>query len=378
MTRTARRRSSLRPGALALLVVAALAAACGSPPERSDSGADIVRIGLSPYFEYQPWVIADELGLDEQQGIDLQFTSIESTQTAAVAARRGDIDLVPSCHSCAFPFYKEIPELRDFMITNQFKGFIVVGRTGQTDTFEELSASIGPDAAKERILHGLRGKTFVIQRAGYEALLVAALDQVGMTIDDIEIVDMPDDSAAALAFTSGTGDYYIGSLPQEARLLQEPDRFVNVGGTDILGPAGLWYSTMLATEDWLNDNHDTVLRLMAVWYRTMRYLDEQPQRTLPMFTEAINTAAASDLPLSEVEYIVAELEFFPTLQQAAETVYNPESELYFRQSVDFYAKGNADKLPEDFVVDDVVVDDRYFDELRRNQELVSWIDSPLS
>ena len=81
---------------------------------------------------------------------------------------------------------------------------------------------------------------------------------------------------------------------------------------------------------------------------------------------------------AEVEYIVAELEFFPTLQQAAETVYNPESELYFRQSVDFYAKGNADKLPEDFVVDDVVVDDRYFDELRRNQELVSWIDSPLS
>src|SRR5690606_23630763 len=116
VTRTARRRSSLRPGALALLVVAALAAACGSPPERSDSGADIVRIGLSPYFEYQPWVIADELGLDEQQGIDLQFTSIESTQTAAVAARRGDIDLVPSCHSFAFPFYKEIPELRDFMI----------------------------------------------------------------------------------------------------------------------------------------------------------------------------------------------------------------------------------------------------------------------
>ena len=371
-------------GALIFLLSGVLAVtltACGgegSGKSTQPDGRGTVRIGLSPYFEYQPWVIADKLGLDKEQGLDFKFKNIASTQTAALAAKRGDLDIVASCHSCTFPLLKSVPDLQDFMITDQFKGFIVIGRNGQTQTFDELKKSVGAKQAKEKVLRGFKGKTFTIHRASYEALLSAALDQVGLTIDDIVIKDFADDAAAGLAFTRGVGDYYVGSLPQEAKLLQQPKKFVNVGGTDILGPAGLWYSTMVSTRGWLEDHPKTTDKLLAIWYRTMRYLAEKPDKTMPMFTEAINKAAASSLSRERVEYIVTNLDFFATLPQAKKTIYNPKSDLYFQKSVDFYEKGNKKHLPKDYKRDETIVNERYFKQVQKDRRLMSWLRSPLS
>src|SRR5690606_28858164 len=178
-------------------------------------------------------------------------------------------------------------------------------------TFDQLKSK-GAEEAKTAVLESLRGKNFAIRSSSYGALLSSALAQVDMTMDDIKVTDFSTDAQAALAFMGGTGDYYIGSLPQEAKLLEEPDKYVNVGGTDVLGPAGLWFSSMAASTDWLDENSDTVDRLLAIWYRTMTYMDQDPDTTIPMFADAINEAAASDLSDETVGTILSELENFAT------------------------------------------------------------------
>lgn len=350
------------------------ASASGSPS--SNAALTPVRVAIGPYFEYQPWLIAHELGLDKAQGVDLQVKVIASTQTAVLAVKRGDMDLAASCHACDFPLVKSVPDLRDFMITNQFKGFILIGRKGKTSTFAELAKKEGEARAKADILRSLRGKTFTIHKVAYGALMAAALSQVGLELSDIKIVDFPDDASAALAFTRGTGDYYIGSLPQEAKLLQSGD-YVNVGGTEILGDAGLWYSTMVSTQSWLESHADLVNKLLAIWYRTMKYLRDDPDRTMPLFTDAINQAAASNLPESSVRYIVTRLDFFPTLDEAQKLVYNESSKIYFWKSVEYYTKENRNVLPPNFNPRSVVVDAEYFARFLQQSALVAWVNSPL-
>lgn len=369
-----------------LLAVGFAGTACGDGDDSGtpDAGAtageqelETVRIAITPFFEYQPWVIAHERGLDREQGLNFEFTNVTKIEDPAIALRRGEIDVGPSCHTCTLNFLKELPELRDWMPTNQFKGFIVVGRKGQTDTFDELQESVGPEQAKERLLRSFEGKTFVLHAAVLRPLLDSALSQAGLTADDVKIIDFPTDAQGGLAYIGGTGDYYMGSLPQEAKMLYgSPDEFVNVGGHDLLGPAAVFYSTMIANESWLAENHDTAMKLLAVWYRTMKYLDERPEEILPRFTELMNERTASNFTEEQVGFIVTTLEDFMTLERAKLQTYNASSDLYWQRSVDEYVS-KAETLPDDFSVGKYLPNEEFFDNFLQEAELVRWVESPL-
>ncbi|MVA22180.1 hypothetical protein GOZ94_24920 [Agrobacterium vitis] len=337
--------------------------------------AKTVHVGITPYFDYMPWVIAKEKGLDKELGIDLDLVTITNTAAGVAAMRQGSLDIVSSCHVCDFPLYQAVPALRSFLITDQFKGFIVIGRKG-TDTFADLAPKIGAEKAKEQILKGFKGKEFPTVLSSYRPLLTAALGQVGLTVDDINVIESGDDAQAALAFQRGTGDYYMGSLPQETKLLAMPDKYVNVGGHEILGPAGLWYSTMVSTQGWLDENEDTALKLAAIWYRVSRYADEHFEEVAPLWVKATNERAAASFTVDEFKNTF-QLMAFPTLEKAKTTVFNPESDVYWKRSVDFYEKQNADQLPSGVDPATRALEEKYYDKLVANKKLIDWVNSPL-
>jgi ABC-type nitrate/sulfonate/bicarbonate transport system substrate-binding protein len=345
------------------------------PSARADE-VTRVRLGLGPYFDYQPWFLAHNLGLDKEQGIDLELTTITSIGTGIASMRQGSMEGVFSGLSVDFPFYKSVPSLRSWLITDQFAGFIVVGRKGQTDTFESLKAQIGAEKAKEQILNSFKGKTFSVVLSVREQMLGSAFSQVGMTTKDVKFADFPDDAQAALAFVKGVGDYYMGGLPQETKLLQSPDKFVNVGGQEILGPAGLWYTTIDSLEPWLQAHNDTALKLVAIWYRMMRYMKEKPDVVIPMLTKAINESAAASFTPDEVKASLTMLDF-RTIEEAQKTQYDPNSDIYWKKAVDFYSTLNKEHLPDNF--DPRVYDtaEALFNDFLKHKDLVDWVNSPL-
>lgn len=370
---------TLRRAAIAAIAVTAMGLALSSCASNSGSSTDqtVVKVGVAPYFEYQPWVLAHELGLDKQQGLELQFTNYDTTDKAVVGAYRGDVDIASNCLACTFPLIKQVPDIQDFMITDQFKGFIVIGRKGKTNTFEELKKTAGDEAAKSQILNELKGKTFAIRSSSYQALLNSALSQVGLSIKDVKIADFASDSQAGIAFAGGTGDYYVGSLPQEAKLLESPDKFVNVGGSDILGPAGLWFSSTAANKKWLAANSATTDKLLAVWYRTMRYMQEKPNVAMPLFTKIVNKATSSELSVKTVTSIITDLERYATLPQAKAEFLDPSSKTYYKTSVDFYQKENKDVIPADYSQSKSIVIQQAIDSLEKDSALIKWVNKPL-
>src|ERR1700745_975162 len=203
----------------------------------SSAALETVRIGLQPDFDYMLFPVAHQLGLDHQQGLDFQVSYFDQVGPEVQAMARGSVDVVSSCHACDFAYYKSLPTLRDAFITDQVKGFIVVGRHG-APSYEQLVASgQSPESARAAVYSYLKGKTFDIDKATFAALLNAMLQYAGLPASAVKVHDYASDATAATAFLSGSGDFFMGALPQEAKLLLNfPGRVTNVGGSEIIGP----------------------------------------------------------------------------------------------------------------------------------------------
>ncbi|KAB2904011.1 MAG: ABC transporter substrate-binding protein [Anaerolineae bacterium] len=337
-----------------------------------------VRVAMTPFFDYQFFSVADEFGWDEELGIDLEFTWLTQSGPSVQALASGSVDTVNTCVVCNFPFYESVPELRNFLTVNQFKGFVVIGRVGQAKTYQEFLDELGdPVAATTATIEQFEGATWPMYSANYEPLLRATLDQGGLTIDDVEIINFPDDEKAALAMIGGTGDFYIGGLPSEINLLSNhPDEFVLIGGAEILGPAGLWYSQVASNEEWLADNEDAALKIMAMSYRYNRYIQEARDQVLPIVVEAMNAHSGVGTTEEELNFIFDTFLDFRTYQQDQETTYNPDSPLYWEQSAKYYVEQSQD-LPDDadYLINNPL--NEWFDKFLEREDLLEWVDAPL-
>jgi ABC-type nitrate/sulfonate/bicarbonate transport system substrate-binding protein len=375
---TSRSRSVV--GALALTLVMSSVGLSVAAQEEGEGVAELtpVRVAMTPFFDYQFFSVADELGWDEELGVDLQFTWFTQSGPSIQALVNGSVDTVNTWVLCNFPFYESVPELTDFLTVNQFKGFVLIGRDGQAKSYEEFLEELGdPEAARQATLEQVRGKTFPMYSANYETLLKATLDQAGMTLDDVEIVNFPDDEKAALAFIGGTGDFYMGGLPSEINLLQNhPDDFELIGGSEILGPAGLWYSQVASSTDWLAQNEDVAQKIMAMAYRFNRYVNEQPDTVMPIVAEAMNAHSGVATSVEDLGFTFDTFLAFRSYQEDAETTYDPESDLYWGHSADYYVTQSAD-LPEDADYRRQNPLDEWFEGFMGRTDLLEWVDAPL-
>ena len=264
-----------------------------APATEAPAALTPVRVGMTPFFDYQFWSVAKQFGWDKELGLDLQFTWLTQSGPSIQALANGSLDMVNTCVVCNFPFYESVPEMVDFLTVNQFKGFVVLGRQGQSKSYQEFLTELGdPEKAKVAAIEQMKGKKFPIYLANYEPLLTAVLDQAGLKLSDVTTVNFADDEKAALAAIGGEGDFYMGGLPSEINLLMNhPDQFKLIGGSEILGPAGLWYSNIASTKDWLAANEGTALKIMAMSYRYNRYIQEQRD------TGAADRAGSDELAL---------------------------------------------------------------------------------
>lgn len=209
-------------------------------------------------------------------------------------------------------------------------------------------------------------------------LLTAVLEQGGLTISDVTTINFPDDEKAALAMIGGEGDFYIGGLPSEINLLQNhSEDFKLIGGSEILGPAGLWYSNITATEDWLADNEEVALRIMAMSYRYNRYIQDDIDKVLPLVAEAMNAHSGVATSVEDLKFVFDTFLEFRTYQQDAETTYNPESDLYWEASAAYYV-AKSTELPQgaDFKLQNPL--NEWFKKFLDRKDLLDWVDRPLS
>jgi len=338
----------------------------------------VVRVGMTPFFDYQFFSVAKEYGWDKELGLDLQFQWLTQSGPSIQALASGSLDTVNTCVVCNFPFYESVPEMQDFLTVNQFKGFVVVGRQGKSKSYSELLTELGDAAkAKKAAIEQFKGKTFPEYLANYKPLLTAVLEQAGIDFTDIKTINFADDEKAALAMIGGTGDFYIGGLPSEINLIMNhADQFKLIGGAEILGPAGLWYSNIAATEKWLAANQDAALKIMAMSYRYNRYVREKIDTIMPIVVKAMNDHSGVATDINSLKFIFDKFLEFRTYKQDADTTYNPNSPLFWENSAKYYV-AKSTELPKgaDYALKNPL--NAWYKKFIAKKDLLAWVDTPL-
>ena len=376
----------------AVAVVAAIGSlvACGDDDNATDArgepGGELttVRIGTQPYYDYQFFKVAHRLGIDKEFGLNLVDVP-KPGQTAYADLARGAIDIAASCESCALPAIANFPKLRNFLITELFKGFVLIGRQDdgvpQYKTYADFLKTAGgnKDRATSEFVASLKGREFAINPAADGAVLGALLEHGALTPADVKITPFPDEVKAALAFISGTGDYYFGSLPQELRMLTSPDlkdRFVEAGPADLFP---LNYANFAATSDWLESNEDTAVRLVAVWFRVTRYLYEKPDELLLIIAKELESQTGGLLTDEQTKLAITKFNYFAPFEKAYETYFDPRSPTWEGNALEkLYAEAEEQgQIPKGTDYRNHEVSSKYFKLLQERSDLVEIIKRPL-
>lgn len=294
-----------------------------------------VNVGMTPYSMYVIWQIASELGIDEAYGLDLNLVTCTSTANGAtLMVGSGDVDISAACIAEHLACVETASNIVNFNVIGDFTGFFFVAPEGLMKSWDELLNENNGDvaAAKEIRLNELKGKTFncIPQR---KSMIMDTIQQVGLKEEDITFAFFADDAKAANALITGSGDIYIGSLPQQKALIQQGG-FVNVGGTEILGASGLWYDTMMTTEEFVADNPEVCKKLFAVYFSAVNVFYKDPEAVAPVAAAYLTETTGSEFTVEDWLDMQTNYDIFQTLDAAKNTFYNPDSARYWKVSAE--------------------------------------------
>jgi ABC-type nitrate/sulfonate/bicarbonate transport system substrate-binding protein len=385
-----------RVGAAAAIVIAALTAtACSSsssstpassgssPAAASPVSAPLttVTVGIGPFLDNQTLPLAQELGFAAQQGVKFKFTTLPSNDAIYQAIESGQLDLGAGTLRGLVPLASTAPSLRNYIIRDQFLGFFLVGRkSANPPAYAALVAKgVTPAQAKVDVLKSWVGKTFDIVGEQNFAPIAAGLAAVGISPKSVHVDNFADDAKAAAAFQSGVGDYYTGSLPiQSALLLDHPADYVDVGGYQVLGPAGLAYDTWTTSDSWLTKNPQLALKVLAVVLKTSRYINADLAAAAPQLTQLVNAASSGDLPVAQVKLLATQFSDFLTPQQLTERVFATTSPFYWQNEIKLDIQQSTPAPPAGYDAAAVADAQSWFAKLQADPQLVTWVNGPLS
>jgi len=275
-------------------VLALSASACASSGDaQSDSPDDTIKLGISPFQDTMLPLVGEEKGWFEDQGLNVELKSL-AWDAIMPAVATGSVDAAINNTTGVVSVAEKSPNIVYWYAWNPFtEGSALMGNPDSgLETIEELEQSgLSHDEARKQALEQLKGKTLVTTMGtdmGKQA--ISALESVGLTQDDIKLVDMNPDQGLA-AFLSGTGDTYLGGIPQRTRATAEGMEVV-ASGPDLAPPP---INGLVTTSDYAEENEGQLLKLVNVFHRIVRYCDANTADCGEIITAQLNRDTGANL-----------------------------------------------------------------------------------
>jgi len=295
------------------VVVALVLAACGSPGTTStdtpggagsaapsDVGETVaINLGISPFQDTMLPVIGQQKGWFEEANLEVELTTL-SWDAVMTSVASNAVDVAINNTTGVVSVANRAPEVIYWYGWNPFtQGSALMGRPDAgLKTLEELEAEgMSHEDARTAAFEQLKGRTIVTTLATDMGKQVrAALESVSLSEDDVDLVDLDPDQGLA-AFLSGTGDAYLGGIPQRQRATDE-GMLVIASGPDLAPPP---INGFVTTTTFAEENEDAMLRLMNVMFRIVRYCDENTADCGEIITTEINERTGAELTVEDFE-----------------------------------------------------------------------------
>lgn len=274
MTRTARSLFIVTAASAALAL--ALTGCSSQSADDAGSGAagtgETLRMGTQPWLGYGQWYVAEDQGYFSERGVDIELSSFnaDSDVNAALAANRLDMANVGA--QAALQFIEQGVDVS------------IVLMLDSATTADAILSSGGAESVED-----LAGQTVAFERgATSEILLAEALDEAGMSFDDIEVVEASADQVAPMLLADRV----------DAGVTYEPYISEATGSDDTIATVataseypGLITDVLVVRNEVLDERPDEVSEVLAAWDDAVAFTEQDPDTG----REIIATGVGSDV-----------------------------------------------------------------------------------
>lgn len=398
MTPSIRARAN-RSGRVGIIVVATAIllifglAGCGSsdsttelPTELASPGTDIpetsIKLALTPLGDTTIPVIGVEKGYYDDVGITIEPPpyGAKLDLLASVAPLLNKQVQVGS----AFPptvlgQLDTVKNIKAFALSDVFTGYALLAPEGQFQTVDELQQQGDSfTEAAGKVVDQVQGKRLLLADGDPSAQLFyrVLFDLSNVTADDAETTYLRNPEITKAAF-AGRADFVAPSSGVDIQtlldngwesLISVQQMFDNLDDKRILQLVG--HSGYLTTDEYLASDYDTLLRFTSVMYRIIDDLQKDPEGTVAVYRDFVNSYTGTDLSvkalagLYQSSYKLANFEEAAAYYEPGDSVFNVDN-AYNAQLAMLKKQG---VLKQTHTAGDLFVAGQLWEDLRRYKE----------
>ncbi len=296
-------------------------------------GTTTIRLGISPFQDTMIPIIGEEKGWFAAEGLKVELKTLAWDAVMPAVASSG-IDAAINNTTGVVSVANKAPNVVYWYAWNPFtQGSALLGRKSSgLKTLEELTAGgLSRAEARNETFKQLKGRTIVTTMFTDMGKQVAeALKSVGLTSDDVKIVDMDPDQGLA-AFLSGTGDAYLGGIPQRVRAVAE-GMPVLASGPDLAPPP---INGLVTTSNFAKAHEEALLKLAHVFHRIIRYCDANTAACGKSITDRLNKDTGANLTVQGFQDFWQKFELYaPNAQATKHLILDPSGLAYWKHTWD--------------------------------------------
>lgn len=300
-----------------------LAVSCNSTGMIGNQGSnEPIVMGYSSWPGWWPWVIAEKENLFEKNGVNVDLRWFENYTSSMEGLANGQLDA--NCQT-----------LND---TISFAGDAVNGEVGVLVN----DNSLGNDKviAKKGIekVSDLKGKDVGVEVGVVDDFLLSlALEDAGMSRDDVNIVDL-ETGVAAQAFLSKRVDAVAAFPPFWLEALERE------GSHELISSAafpGAIPDLLVTTQTLIDNRPEAVQALVNTWFDILDFMEKNPEQANKMMAERAGFEAEKFQRFKEgtkIFTIEENLEAFSDGNDMTHMPYAAEDMTEFMLNVDFISK----------------------------------------
>lgn len=290
----------------------------------------VVRVALAPFQDALLPSLGETKGWYKDEGLNVEFKLMAMSEMQEALAA-GAVDVTFNNISSVISTHSKDPNAVFAYGFNIFDGgyAIMVRRDGGTKPLSAfLSKTKNREEAVKACAAQLKGKTIVTtSHTDMEQAVTTAVSRGGLNfINDVHIRDFNPDEGLA-AFLSGTGDAYLGGIPQRTRAKKE-GMIEMLAGPDLGSPEINGYVT---TKQFAKDHTDALLKLLHVWFKSVNYVNANMDDGATIIVAKLNSQSGASFTNEDFKRFWNKIEHYPPTPESVQTdILDPNGYSYWR------------------------------------------------
>ncbi|MBD2112794.1 MULTISPECIES: ABC transporter substrate-binding protein [Cyanophyceae] len=262
------KRRTFLPTLFAFFCSLLITVSCAQNAPQADAPADApatatagepIKLGYSSWAGWWPWAIAEEEGLFEKNGANVELIWFDGYLESIQSLAAGQLDANSQTLNDTISFAGDA-----------VNGMVAVLVNDNSAGNDKVIGAEGIDTVAD-----LAGKTVALEEGVVgDFLLSLALEDAGLTRDAVEIKNL-ETGAAATAFAAEQVDGFAGWVPfWETALSRE-------GSKELASSAdfpGAIPDLLVVTQKLIDSRPDQVQALVNTWFDILAFIEENPER----------------------------------------------------------------------------------------------------